>query len=78
LGSDITYFGYKEVGGIPYPTEVVFRRPIEDYSLRIKVNKVKINDVLTDDKFVLNRPKDAELVELSEPSKTAVPSHPAS
>lgn len=78
LESDINYYGYKEAGGVPYPGEVVFRRPIEDYSLRIKVNKVKMNDVLTEDKFVLDRPKDAEFVDLSEPSRTAVPSHPAS
>ena len=76
LDSDVSYSKFKEVGGVPYPTEIEFRRPIEDYSLQIKVNKVKMNEVLTDDKFVLNRPQDAEFVDLSKDTKASTPSQP--
>ncbi len=76
LESDVTYTDFEEFAGVSYPAAIVFRRPIEDYSLHIKVSKVKINEVLTDDKFILNRPQDAEFVDLSEASKTPAPSQP--
>lgn len=78
LESDITYAEFKEVGSVRYPTEILFSRPIEDYSLRIKVNKTKMNEILTDDKFVLSRPQDAEFVDLSKPSIPSAPARPMS
>jgi outer membrane lipoprotein-sorting protein len=76
LESDVTYSDFEDFAGVSYPTDIVFRRPIEDYSLHIKVSKVKMNEVLADDKFILNRPQDAEFVDLSEASKTPAPSQP--
>ncbi len=63
--SDITYGNHKKFDGVVYPSEVNFRRPQEDYSLRIRVRKAKINETLTDAQFVLEKPQNAEWVELA-------------
>lgn len=76
LASEVTYSDFEEFAGASYPATIIFRRPIEDYSLHIKVSKVKMNEVLTDDKFVINRPQDSEFVDLSEAQKTPTPSQP--
>jgi outer membrane lipoprotein-sorting protein len=70
VGSDISYSNFKEFNGIPYPTEINFRRPQEEYSLRIQVKNLKMNEALKDAQFVLEKPAGAELVELAEKTKT--------
>jgi outer membrane lipoprotein-sorting protein len=70
VGSDISYSDFKVFNGIPYPTEINFRRPQEEYSLRIQVKNLKMNEVLKNDQFVLEKPAGAELVELAEKTKT--------
>jgi len=69
IASDISYSDFKNFEGKLYPTEINFKRPQEDYSLRIRINKARINKDLEDDKFVLQKPPKAELVELAEESK---------
>jgi len=70
VGSDISYSNFKVFNGIPYPTEINFRRPQEEYSLRIQVKNLKMNEALKDDQFVLEKPAGAELVELAQKTKT--------
>jgi outer membrane lipoprotein-sorting protein len=69
--SDVTYTDFKEVEGIPYPSDITFRRPQENYSLRIRVTKTRINEALADDKFVLTKPENVELVDLTEKSENS-------
>ena len=70
IDSDISYGNYKNFEGKLYPTEINFRRPQEDYSLRMRITKARINQGLENDKFVLQKPPNAEFVELAGDSKT--------
>lgn len=69
VDSDVTYSDFKEVEGIPYPAEINFKRPQENYSLQIRVSKTRINEALPDDRFVLTKPENVELVDLTEKSQ---------
>jgi outer membrane lipoprotein-sorting protein len=70
VGSDISYGNFKVNNGISYPTEINFRRPQEEYSLRIQIKNLKMNEALKEDQFVLKKPAGAELVELAQKTKT--------
>ena len=65
VNSDITYREFKNFDGISFPTEINLKRPQEDYSLKIQVTKAKINDELENQKFVLEKPPTAELIDLA-------------
>ncbi len=68
--SDITYRDFKKFDNISFPSQINLKRPQEDYSLTIELNKAKINEALSNDKFVLQKPPSAELVDLAEQSQT--------
>ena len=50
------------------PPVIDFTRPQEDYSLRIRISKVVINEPLRDEQFVLEQPSGTELVDLQKPT----------
>ena len=68
--SDITYREFKNFDGVSFPTEINLKRPQEDYSLTIQVTKAKINEELQNEKFILEKPPTAELVDLTQEGKT--------
>jgi len=68
--SDITYREFKNFDSVSFPTKVNLKRPQEDYSLTIEVTKAKINGELSNEKFVLEKPPAAELVDLAQEGKT--------
>lgn len=63
LEEDVEYFGYEEVGNTMFPMVINMKRPIEDYSLRIAVQKDKltINEKLPEGAFLLDRPAGSQL-----------------
>jgi outer membrane lipoprotein-sorting protein len=68
--SDISYREFKDFDGVNFPTQINLKRPQEDYSLTIQVTKAKINDELQNEKFVLEKPPTAELIDLTQEGKT--------
>jgi outer membrane lipoprotein-sorting protein len=68
--SDITYREFKNFDAVSFPTEINLKRPQEDYSLTIQVTKAKINEELQNEKFILEKPPTAELVDLTQEGKT--------
>jgi len=42
------------------------QRPHDDYKLEIKVKKVTLNELLSDDRFQLHQPAGSELVKVGE------------
>jgi outer membrane lipoprotein-sorting protein len=68
--SEITYREFKNFDGVSFPTEINLKRPQEDYSLTIQVTKAKINEELQNEKFILEKPPTAELVDLTQEGKT--------
>ena len=62
---DVHYADYKVFQGIHYPARIEVSRPVEDYQLTITLLKASFNQPIAPEKFELEKPQSAELVELS-------------
>ncbi len=62
---NVLYSDYRDFQGIRYPARIQVIRPVEDYSLSITIVKATFNEAITREKFQLNKPAGAQLVELS-------------
>src|ERR1700723_1147172 len=54
--TDVHYDEYREFNGVSFPTTIEIRRPYEEYSIKLEVTKLAINEPITDDQFVLDVP----------------------
>lgn len=63
--TDVIFNNFQNYQGKDYPSIIDFRRPQDQYSLRIRVNKASINPILNDDQFTLEQPVGSELVDLT-------------
>ena len=54
--ADVRYDEYREFNGLFFPTNIQIWRPQEEYSIRLEVTKLTINEAVTDDQFVLDLP----------------------
>lgn len=61
---DVHYSAYQDFQGISYPSHIEVRRPIEDYHLAITLLKATFNQPIEPQKFILNKPEGAQLVDL--------------
>jgi outer membrane lipoprotein-sorting protein len=61
---DVRYAEYQDFAGVRYPTRIQLTRPIEDYRLSINILKATFNQPISPEKFELEKPEGAELVEL--------------
>jgi hypothetical protein len=72
----VTYQVYRDYNGVSYPTVIEIERPQEEYSIRLTVNKLVMNEPLRDDQFALQQPLGSQLVDLDQPQNaSANPSH---
>jgi outer membrane lipoprotein-sorting protein len=62
---DVRYSGYQDFQGTSYPSHFEVTRPIEDYRLAITMLKVTFNQPIDPEKFILNKPEGAQLVDLN-------------
>jgi hypothetical protein len=62
---DVHYSGSKDFQGTSYPSHIEVARPIEDYRLAITILKATFNQAIEPEKFILNKPEGAQLVDLS-------------
>jgi len=53
----INYSRYTKFGDIDFPTLINIRRPIDEYSLKIDISKLTLNQKLDDEQFVLKFPE---------------------
>ena len=65
-----TYQVYQDYNGISFPNVIEIERPQEEYSIRLTVVKLLINEPLQDDQFALQQPPGTELVNLDESGKS--------
>lgn len=70
LVSDTRYEGYKDNGGVVFPSQIEIWRPQEEYDITLSIIKLQLNEPLPDDKFVLDQPPGAEVVHLDQPQAT--------
>src|SRR5271157_1585843 len=66
-----TYQVYKDVNGVSFPYVIEIERPQEEYTIRLTVEKLIINEPLRDDQFALQQPPGSQLVNLDQPNQNA-------
>ncbi|MGC2109998.1 MAG: DUF4292 domain-containing protein [Candidatus Korobacteraceae bacterium] len=69
--TDATYQVYQDYNGVSFPNVIEISRPQEEYSIRLTVEKLVINEPLRDDQFALQQPPGTQLVDLDQPNQTA-------
>jgi hypothetical protein len=57
--TDVHYDEYREFSGASFPTRIQIWRPDEEYSIKVEVTKLVIDEPITDDQFVLDVPSGA-------------------
>ncbi len=71
LVTDAHYDDFQNFNGINFPNRIEIWRPLEEYSIVLKIIKLQLNGMLTNEQFALNRPPGSELVNLDEPQTRA-------
>lgn len=67
IETDVTYQVYQDHNGVSFPTVIEIDRPREEYSIRLIVNKLAINEPIRDDQFSLPQPPGSQFVDLDHP-----------
>ncbi len=73
IATDATYQVYRDYNGTSFPTVIDIDRPKEEYSIRLTVEKLLINEPIRDDQFALQQPPGSQLVDLDHPAPDASP-----
>jgi outer membrane lipoprotein-sorting protein len=61
------YGNYKDDKGVKFPWQIEIARPQEEYDITLNIVKLDLNQPLPDDKFTLEQPTGAEVVDLDKP-----------
>jgi hypothetical protein len=72
IATDATYQAYQDYNGISFPNVIQINRPQEEYSIRLTVVKLVINEALRDDQFALQQPVGSQLIDLDQPNQSAL------
>jgi outer membrane lipoprotein-sorting protein len=72
LATDSRYEGYKDYGGVNFPSQIEIWRPQEEYDITLTILKLQLNEPLNDDKFALEQPPGALIVHLDQPQASQV------
>ena len=67
VATNALYGKYKEENGVEFPWQIEIARPQEEYDITLNIVKLDLNQPLPDDKFILEQPTDAEVVNLDKP-----------
>jgi outer membrane lipoprotein-sorting protein len=71
VATEATYQIYQDYNGVSFPNVIEINRPQEEYTIRLTVDKMTINDPLRDDQFALQQPPGSQLVNLDQTSQNA-------
>jgi hypothetical protein len=69
--TDASYQFFKEYDGVQFPSFIDIKRPQEEYTIRLIIVKLAINQSIKDDQFALQQPPGFTLVNLDERQKNA-------
>ena len=64
--------GVSETAGIMFPNVIDIQRPIEELSFRLVITKLRVNEPIQDEQFVLRQPPGSKLVNLDERTARAL------
>jgi outer membrane lipoprotein-sorting protein len=68
--SDIRYSNFADHDGVDFPSEIDIWRPQEEYAINLTVQKLAVNQPLTDEQFALQQPAGAQVVHFDAPNST--------
>src|SRR5271157_233718 len=71
IATEATYQVYKDYNGVSFPNVIEINRPQEEYSIRLTIEKLTINEPLRDDQFALQQPPGSQVVNLDQPNQNA-------
>lgn len=71
LVTDAHYYNYQDYDGVRFPSRIEIWRPEEEYKITLSIVKMEMNQPLTDDKFVLEQPPNAQVIHLDHPPATS-------
>jgi hypothetical protein len=71
VATDVIYQVYRDYNGVSFPTVIEIDRPKEEYSIRLTVEKLVINEPIRDDQFALQQPPGSQLVDLDQPQNAS-------
>jgi hypothetical protein len=74
IATDVTYQVYRDYNGVSFPMVIEIDRPREEYSIRLIVDKLAINEPIRDDQFALQQPSGSQLVDLDQPQNASAQS----
>ncbi len=64
IATDATYDNYRDYSGLTFPNVIHIWRPQQEYSVTLTIEKLNINQPITDEQFALNQPPGAQVVQL--------------
>jgi len=64
VATDVHYNNFSDHDGIDFPGEIDIWRPQEEYAINLTVQKLALNQPLSDEQFALQQPAGAEVVRL--------------
>jgi len=70
LVTDAHYDDFENYNGSNFPNRIEIWRPVEEYSIVLKIIKLQLNQSLTSEQFALSRPPGAELINLDDANQT--------
>ncbi len=76
IATDATYQVYRDYNGINFPTVIEIDRPQEEYTIRLTIEKLVVNEPIRDDQFDLQQPPGSQLVDLDQPGQNGSASPP--
>lgn len=71
VATDATYEDFKEYGKVLFPTVIHIFRPQEEYAVTLTIEKMTVNQPMTNEQFALNQPPGSQLVNLDNTNSTA-------
>jgi hypothetical protein len=71
--TDARYEDYKISHGIAFPHTITIMRPMDEYGVKLTVQKLELNRELEDDKFFLTIPPGTEVMDLEKPDTPKQP-----
>ena len=66
LEGDIRYADWEPLGELRYPREIALARPHDDYTLKLHITKLALNEEISADRFHLEQPPGTELIKVGE------------
>jgi outer membrane lipoprotein-sorting protein len=71
LVTDASYEDFKDYGGVLFPERVNISRPIEGYNIQLTINKLNLNQPLTDAQFDLPQPPGSKVINMDQKAGNA-------